>query len=676
MGQTKKKFQFKSIKSTLTLAVVVMLVFSSTLLVGVSSFLAQIYFTGQIKEDILIITEQAANMMEHDLNATELQIQAISKSWAQMKSAGKSAIANYYEALAKELGFIEFLFAQPNGDGVNLNAEAATFNIASREYFKQSLQGKVYVSEILVDLVSRQRMIAVSVPYYENGKIAGVFAGIKNVDFISDLCDGFQWKNSSILAVYTPASQVVGHPQKDLVEQDLNILEKSRSDSSYASMARFFSENALAKESGIGEYELHGEKQIAGFAKVAKHDFIVVVSVQTDDVLAPLRSLFIWLAVISLLVLISFLLISYFLFAGQIASVFINLKKDIEQIAQYDLAAKSNRDYSQRLDEVGDIYRASLRLKANMIDIVNNIKHSVENLDNASHTLSEKCDSANRTAMEIARNVDDISQGATSQAEDTQNGVTQLQSISLLLEKNKSNLNILESVSDQTEELKNEGLETMNHLLTSTQSNKNISEDIKAAIDQTKRSVDEIKAAGEMIRSIADQTNLLALNAAIEAARAGEAGKGFAVVADEIRKLAENSSSFTEQINQSVVELLNRTNYAVEKITESASIVEEQSSNVGNVQQGFAGIAESINKLRRSLQEIMSSNEETLQAQENLHSIMESLSALSQENAASTQEIAASTQTQSTSFEEIASESQRLMQLSAKLSDIVEKFHI
>ena len=216
----------------------------------------------------------------------------------------------------------------------------------------------------------------------------------------------------------------------------------------------------------------------------------------------------------------------------------------------------------------------------------------------------------------------------------------------------------------------------MEELLKSTESNKNISAEIKEAIDNTQISVDEIKTAGEMIRSIAEQTNLLALNAAIEAARAGEAGRGFAVVAEEIRKLAENSSQFTENINKSVNELLKRTAYAVEKISESADIVTNQANNVDEVEVRFKGISDAITELKSAMDEIIVSNKRIDEAQEMLSGIMENTAALSKENSAATEEISEATEEQAKTFEEIKNESHALMELSMELDEVIQKFKL
>ncbi|NLO65166.1 MAG: chemotaxis protein, partial [Firmicutes bacterium] len=66
------------------------------------------------------------------------------------------------------------------------------------------------------------------------------------------------------------------------------------------------------------------------------------------------------------------------------------------------------------------------------------------------------------------------------------------------------------------------------------------------------KKTDEILA---LIRGVASETNLLGLNAAIEAARAGDHGRGFGVVAEEIRKLADNTSASTKEIEGILKEL-------------------------------------------------------------------------------------------------------------------------
>jgi len=51
-----------------------------------------------------------------------------------------------------------------------------------------------------------------------------------------------------------------------------------------------------------------------------------------------------------------------------------------------------------------------------------------------------------------------------------------------------------------------------------------------------------------VVKELADQSNMVALNAAIEATRAGESGKTFAVVAQQIRRLSDESTSATLQV--------------------------------------------------------------------------------------------------------------------------------
>ncbi|MBM82009.1 MAG: hypothetical protein CMJ78_15670 [Planctomycetaceae bacterium] len=105
--------------------------------------------------------------------------------------------------------------------------------------------------------------------------------------------------------------------------------------------------------------------------------------------------------------------------------------------------------------------------------------------------------------------------------------------------------------------------------------------------DQVQDSSKRIKRLGEtsqevgeivqLIGDIADRTSILALNASIQAAMAGEAGQGFAVVAEEVERLAEHSNDATKQIETLIKAIQNDTAEAISAMEASTKEVVEGS---------------------------------------------------------------------------------------------------
>jgi len=223
---------------------------------------------------------------------------------------------------------------------------------------------------------------------------------------------------------------------------------------------------------------------------------------------------------------------------------------------------------------------------------------------------------------------------------------------------------------------KEEGFKIIKILVAQTDKSNTASDLVYQAILSNNESTEKIESASLMIQNIADQTNLLALNAAIEAARAGEAGRGFAVVADEIRKLAEQSNTFTNDIKLVIDELKLRSQGAVSSMGEVKGIVDSQTISVKETESKFNGIAGAIDSIKEIIEQLNDSMKLMAVSKTKIVELTQNLSAISEENAAGTQEASASMEEQNAAIQEIANSAEGLSGIAQELQLLIGKFKV
>ncbi|GGI10435.1 globin-coupled sensor protein [Gottfriedia solisilvae] len=149
-------------------------------------------------------------------------------------------------------------------------------------------------------------------------------------------------------------------------------------------------------------------------------------------------------------------------------------------------------------------------------------------------------------------------------------------------------------IASTTQSLAYEGQELMKVLHNKISTISNSTDEVSVSVDVLNNSFNEISQVILIVQDIANQTNLLALNSAIEAARAGEHGKGFAVVANEVKKLATQTKTSTERIEELISHATLYMNKVVNSIHDVKGLVNDGQQEATQTHDSFNGIVSSM----------------------------------------------------------------------------------
>jgi methyl-accepting chemotaxis protein len=322
-----------------------------------------------------------------------------------------------------------------------------------------------------------------------------------------------------------------------------------------------------------------------------------------------------------------------------------------------------------------------------MIIALKQMQESIRNFiisatDSAQHVaasaeeLTAVSEQTNIAAEEIAKSIEEMARGASDQAADTEKAALNVGDMGSLLEEDAQQLKELNKNAQAIDKEKEGGFAILKVLIDKTKENSDATNAVYDIILSNNESAKKIEDASIMIQDIAAQTNLLALNASIEAARAGSAGKGFAVVADEIRKLAEQSHTFTNDIKLVIDELKGKSSEAVDNIKVTKEIAASQAESVKDTEEKFKGIANAIDAVKEVIHKLNISEKLMTENKNVIIDLTQNLSSIAEENAAGTQQASAAIEEQAASMAEISHSAENLAGIAQNLQTQIGKFQV
>ncbi len=532
------------------------------------------------------------------------------------------------------------------GNGIDGN------NYSDREYFKQALEGKEYVSDPLISKITGKITIIVAAPLWKDGisgtEVVGCVYVVPDEEFLNDIVRDITITENSNAYMINDAGLTIAADDAEVVKLKENIEEKAQTDSKYKEQAKIH--NVVhTHEMGTEEYKLNGQKYITGYAKIDGTRWSIILTTPTTDYMFRTYMSILCIAVLVIVTIVVSIVLASRL-GKRIGVPITECTKRLELLSQGDLHTEipqiNTNDETKQMAESTTVAVQALQ---NMISDIDRVLKSIANgdltinvLENSQYYVGDfktLADNLKRITGHLQNVMTEIQQAGAQVA----SGSTQVANGSQVLAQGSiEQASAIETLASTVEIIAKEAETTTENCINAEQlvtettqcvadANKQM-QSLTSAMTNISEHSSKINNIIKTIDDIAFQTNILSLNAAIEATRAGAAGKGFSVVAEEVRNLAAKSAEAAAETAKLIAETIDAVGNGVTMTDATVEVINNATTKTTAVSEIVEQISAASKQQTEMVKQVNSGIEQ-------ISTVVQSNSATAEESAASSEEL-------------------------------------